>query len=151
MISSHHILLLPFYDELVLLSFENRRSIFFLIIGFCTILRAIDSFIKLVGWGHHFDLEFNTILLSLLRFIDPFILWNKVSLQTSLERNPSNLSYIYFLGVNFENLTIEFYVPYILNMHIKFRSNWMLYTIRSINLFFIHTFRTQKLEILTFV
>ena len=48
-------------------------------------------------------------------------------------------------GVNFENLTVTFHVPYILNMHIKLHSNQMLY------LFFIHNFRTQKLEILTFV
>ena len=52
--------------------------------------------------------------------------------------------------MNFENLTIEFHVPYVLNMHIKIRSNWMLFTIRSIKLFFIHNFRSQKLEILTF-
>ena len=31
---------------------------------------------------------------------------NKVSLHTSLEKNPSNFSYISFLGVNFENLTV---------------------------------------------
>ena len=48
-------------------------------------------------------------------------------------------------GVNFENLTVTFHVPYILNMYIKLRSNRMIY------LFFIHNFRTQKLEILTFV
>ena len=74
---------------------------------------------------------------------------SKVTLQTSLERNSSNLSYISFLDVNFENLTVEFYVPYVLNMHII--SNRMLFTIRSINLFFIHNFRLQKLEILTFI
>ena len=58
---------------------------------------------------------------------------------------------LFFFFVNFENLTIEFHVPYVLNMHIKFRSNWILFTIRSINLFFIHNFRSQKFEILTFV
>ena len=52
--------------------------------------------------------------------------------------------------MNFENLTIEFYIPYVLNMHIKFHSNWILFTIRSIKLFFIHNFRSQKLKILTF-
>ena len=52
--------------------------------------------------------------------------------------------------MNFENLIVEFYVFYVFNMHIKFRSNWMLFTIRLINLFFIHNFRSQKLEILTF-
>ena len=33
------------------------------------------------------------------------------------------------LVVNFENLTVEFYVPYVFNMHFKFRSNQMLYAI----------------------
>ena len=75
---------------------------------------------------------------------------NKVSLQTSLERNFLNFSYLFF-GVNFENLTVEFHILYVFNMHIKFRSNRMLFTIRSINLFFIHNFKSQKLEILTFV
>ena len=54
---------------------------------------------------------------------------NKVSLQTSLEGNPSNLSYIFFSDVNFENLTVEFHVPYVLNMYIKFRSNRILFII----------------------
>ena len=48
--------------------------------------------------------------------------------------------------MNFKNLTVEFHVSYILNMHIKFCSNQMLFTIRSINLFFIYNFRSQKLE-----
>ena len=69
------------------------------------------------------------------------LIW-KDTLQTFL--------YIYFFSMNFENLTIEFYIPYVLNMHIKFRSNWILFTIRSIKLFFIHNFRSQKLKILTF-
>ena len=67
-----------------------------------------------------------------------------------LEINFLNFSYLFF-GVNFENLTVEFHILYVFNMHIKFRSNRMLFTIRSINLFFIHNFKSQKLEILTFV
>ena len=51
------------------------------------------------------------------------------TLQTSLKRNSSNFSYISFLGVNFENPTVEFHFPYVLNMHIKFRSNRILFTI----------------------
>ena len=51
------------------------------------------------------------------------------SLQTSLERNSSNFSYISFLGVNFENLTVEFHILYVLNMDIKFHSNHILFTI----------------------
>ena len=86
------------------------------------------------------------------KFLSKGQYWNKVSLQTSLERNSSNFSYIsLFLCVNFEKLTVKFHVPYILNKHFKIRSNWMLFTIRSIKLFFIHNFRLQKLEILTFV
>ena len=72
-----------------------------------------------------------------------------IRLEQNLSPNSSNLSYIFFLGMNFENLTIEFHIPYVLNMHIKFRSNQILFTIRSINLFFIHNFRSQKPEILT--
>ena len=76
---------------------------------------------------------------------------NKVSLQTSSERNPSNLLYTSYSGANFENLTIEFHISYVLNMHVKFHSIRMLFTIRSMNLFFIYNFRLQKLEILTFI
>ena len=39
--------------------------------------------------------------------------WNKVSLQTNLERKSSNFSYISFLDVNFENLTVKLPVPYV--------------------------------------
>ena len=41
----------------------------------------------------------------------------------------------FFLDVNFENLTIELRVIYILNTHVKFCLNWMLFTIQLINLF----------------
>jgi len=75
---------------------------------------------------------------------------NKVSLQTNLEKNFSNFSYIYFCNVHFENLTVKFHVSYVLNVHIKFHSNWMLYIIQLINLFLMHNFRSQKFEILTF-
>jgi len=60
----------------------------------------------------------------------------KVSLQTNLEKNLSNSSYILLLYVNFEkNLTIGLDVLYIFNTHIKFHSNKILFTIRSIKLF----------------
>ena len=35
----------------------------------------------------------------------------------------------HFFCLNFENLTVEFHVLYIFNMHIKFLSNWILFTI----------------------
>ena len=61
------------------------------------------------------------------------------------------LIYIFLLSMNFENLTVEFHVSYVLNMYIKFRSNWILFTIWSTNLFFIYNFRLQKFEIITFI
>ena len=57
--------------------------------------------------------------------------------------NFSNFLYIFFLFfVNFENLTVKLYAHYVFNMNIKFYSNWILFIIRSINLFFIHNFRS---------
>ena len=80
-----------------------------------------------------------------------FFFLNKVSLLTSLERNSSNFLYISFLGVNFENLSVEFHIPHVFNMHIKFCSNRILFTIWSINLFFIYNYRLQKFKIITFI
>ena len=54
---------------------------------------------------------------------------DKVSLQTGLERNFSNFSYIFLLDVNFENLTVGLHVLYVLNMHIKFCLNTISFTI----------------------
>ena len=71
-----------------------------------------------------------------------------VSIQTNLKRNPSNFSNLFLLDVNFENLTIEFHVLYILNTYVNFHSNRILFTIQLINYFFYaHNFRSQKLEI----
>ena len=46
-----------------------------------------------------------------------------------------------------ENLTIELHVFYVVNIHIKFHVYRMLFTIRFINLLFIHNFKLQKFEI----
>ena len=48
---------------------------------------------------------------------------NKVSLQTSLERNPTNSSYIFVLNVKFENLTVRLYVLITSLMLTKFQEN----------------------------
>ena len=48
---------------------------------------------------------------------------NKVSLQTNLERNPTNSSYIFMLSVNFENLTIRLHVLITSLMLTKFQEN----------------------------
>jgi len=70
-----------------------------------------------------------------------------VFLQTNLWRNTSNSHYILLLNVNFENLIVGFHILYVFNTHVKFHSNRMLFTIQSINLFFMHKFKSQKLEI----
>ena len=72
--------------------------------------------------------------------------WKDCTRETSMKRDfllfmdlcyfTFRYIYIYIYIVNFENLIIEFYVVYILNTHIKFYSNKMLFIIRSINLFF---------------
>ena len=48
---------------------------------------------------------------------------NKVSLQTSLERNPTNSSYIFILNVNFENLTVRLHVLITSLILTKFQEN----------------------------
>ena len=73
-----------------------------------------------------------------------FILIKGLCYHTILIRNK-------IIIVIFENLIVEFHVPYVLNMHINFRSNQMIFTIWLINFFFIHNFRLHKLEILRFV
>ena len=54
---------------------------------------------------------------------------NKISLQTSLKRDFSNFLYIFLLNLNFKKLIIKLHVLYILNMHVKFYSNRILFTI----------------------
>ena len=64
-------------------------------------------------------------------------------MKTRILRNSSNFLYIYiYFFVNFENLTVEFHILYILNKHIGFYINKMLFIIRPMNLFFIHNFRS---------
>ena len=48
---------------------------------------------------------------------------NTTSLQTSLERNPTNLSYIFILSVNFENLTVILHVLITFLMFTKFQKD----------------------------
>ena len=51
------------------------------------------------------------------------------------------------ITIYFENLSDELLILYVFNIHIKFRSNQMLIIIRSINVFFMHNLKLQKLEI----
>ena len=75
-------------------------------------------------------------LLILMEMKRKLVTLDKVFLQTSLKRNIIISSYIFLLNVNFENLTDELYVLYVL----KFCSNQMLFTIRSISLCLVHNF-----------
>ena len=50
------------------------------------------------------------------------------------------------LNSYFGNLTFGLHVLYVFNMHANFHANQMLFTISSINSFFIHYFKLQKLE-----
>ena len=43
----------------------------------------------------------------------------------------------------FENITVKLHVLYTLNTHVKFCVNQILFTIWSINLYFIHNFKLQ--------
>ena len=65
----------------------------------------------------------NAIIYSSLR---KFV-YKVIKYRISLERNLSNLSYIFLLHVNFKNLTIRLRVFNVLNTHVKFRSNWMVF------------------------
>jgi len=46
----------------------------------------------------------------------------------------------------FENVTIGLHVLYVFKMYVKFHSNQILFTLRSINLYFMPNLRLQKLE-----
>ena len=56
---------------------------------------------------------------------------NKVSIQTSLERNPTNSSYIFILSVNFENLTVRLHVLITSKMLTKFQENQRSFAMSS--------------------
>ena len=56
---------------------------------------------------------------------------NKVSLQTSLERNPLNYSFIFILSVNLENLIVGLHVLIISFMLAKFQENKKLIAMLS--------------------
>ena len=44
------------------------------------------------------------------------------------------------MNLYFKNLTFGLHVLYVLNMHTNFHTNWMLFTIQSLNSFFMHYF-----------
>ena len=70
--------------------------------------------------------------------------WVQVTLGVTLNKvtSPNNL----LLNSYFENLTVGLYILYVFNMHANFYTNQMLFTIRSINLYFMQYCKLQKLE-----
>ena len=50
---------------------------------------------------------------------------------------PNNL----LMNLYFENFIVGLHILYVLNMHVKFHTNQMLFIIRSINSSFIHYFK----------
>ena len=46
----------------------------------------------------------------------------------------------------FKNLTVKLYILYVLNMHTNIHANQLLFTIRSIDSYFSHYIKLQKLE-----
>ena len=76
-------------------------------------------------------------------YIYEYILgWVQVTPITTLSNIiPSNNL---LLNSYFENLTIRLDVLYVFNMHANFYTNQMLFTIRSINSYFMQYFKLQK-------
>ena len=50
------------------------------------------------------------------------------------------------MTIYFENLTVGLNVIYFLDTHVKLCVNQMLFTIQSINLFFMHNFKLKNLK-----
>ena len=78
---------------------------------------------------------------------------DKVSLQTGLERNLSNFSYIFLLDVNFENLTIGLHALVISFILAKFQEHQRSIAISSIKClnfkFFLFKIMRKKISLLT--
>ena len=55
------------------------------------------------------------------------------------------------MNLYFENSTAGLHVLYILNMHTNFHSNQMLFTIQSINSYFMYYFKLQELEFIQLI
>ena len=55
------------------------------------------------------------------------------------------------MNLYFENSTAGLHVLYVLNMHANFHSNQILFTIQSINSYFMHYFKLQELEFIQLI
>ena len=73
-----------------------------------------------------------------------YMSWVHVIFSVTLSNVTSTNNLLY--NLYFENLTIELHILYVLNIHVNFYVNWMLFTIQSINSYFMHYFKLQKFE-----
>ena len=55
------------------------------------------------------------------------------------------------MNLYFENFTVGLHILYVLNMHASFHTNQMLFTIQSINSYFMYYFKLQKLEFIQLI
>ena len=55
------------------------------------------------------------------------------------------------MNLYFKNFTVGLHILYVLNMHVSFHTNQMLFTIRSINSYFMYYFKLQKLEFIQLI
>ena len=62
--------------------------------------------------------------------------------ENSPDRNLLYILKFFLLDINFKNIIIRLHIFYVLNMYVKFCSNWMLFIILLIDLFFIHNFKS---------
>ena len=68
--------------------------------------------------------------------------WVLVTLDVTLKN--VTLANNLLLNSHFENPTVGSHFLYVFNMHANFHVNQKLFTIRSINLSFMHDFKLQK-------
>ena len=71
---------------------------------------------------YNIEYQLSMILVSFLFlfFLEYQLFFNKVSLKTSIEINPSNFLYVFILSVNFKNLVSRLHVLIISFMLSKF-------------------------------
>ena len=76
------------------------------------------------------------------------VLWEGGWIQVTLGVTLSNVTPLnnLLLNSNFENITVELHVLYVFNMHVNFYTNKILFTIQSINSYFMQYLNYKKLE-----
>ena len=55
------------------------------------------------------------------------------------------------MNLSFKNFIVGLDVLYVLNIHANFYTNHMLFTIRSINSFFMHYYKLKKIEFIQLI